>query len=349
MSIAELPVTLIRGGTSRAAFLRLPDLPESTAERDRLCLNLIGSPDPQAVDGLGGGVSSNSKVMAVGTPSEHPDCPAGVDLVSLFAQVSPTEPSVDWSGNCGNISSAITAFALHRGLLHASGDRLTCRVWNANTDSVLELSHPLVRGRLPDVGDFHLDGVDTDGARIDVRFLHPGGEKSGLILPHGPRTVLPGSELEVSLVDIANPIVMLRAGDVGVDPTRPSAELNADAGLLDRLESIRGEAAVLLGLSGPVLPRVAIIGRGDQVPVIMTSVGRVHHALPATGILALGGAIALGGTVADRPAASETVLRHPKGTVTVSAAVSASGDELEWVALARTARIIMDGTARIPR
>lgn len=347
MSPLELPVALIRGGTSRAAFLRLSDLPESPADRDRLCLNLIGSPDSQAVDGLGGGVSSNSKVMFVGTPAEHPDCPAGMDLVSMFAQVSPAEPAVDWSGNCGNISSAVSDFALHRGLLDASGDRFTCRVWNANTDSILELSHPLVHGRLPDVGDFHLDGVDTDGARIDVRFLHPGGEKTGAILPHGARTVLPDSGLEVSLVDIANPIVMLRAGDLGVDPTRSSAELNADAGLLGRLEAIRREAAGLLGLSGPVLPRVAMIGSGDPAPVVMTSVGRVHHALPATGILALGGAIALGGTVADRPAASGTVLRHPKGTATVSAAVSDGA--LDWVALARTARIIMDGTVRLPR
>lgn len=303
-------LSIIRGGTSRAVFLHLRDLPALPADRDELCLRLIGSPDPLAIDGLGGGVSSNSKVMFVGLPAEHPDCPPSVDLVSVFAQVSPTEPHVDWSGNCGNISAAISTFAVHHGLL---SPRETVRVWNANTDSIFELSH--------------------SGERIDVRFLAPG--------TLGPRVILPDSGLEASLVDIANPIAMLRAADVGVDTCATPAALNADEELLDRLEEIRQEAAGLMGLDGPVLPRLALLGEGDPLPVLMTSVGRVHHALPATGILGIGGALALGGTIADRPPSTETVLRHPKGTVTVSASVV--DGELEWVALARSARLIMDG------
>lgn len=314
--MSTVPVSIVRGGTSRAVFLPMSALPEGPAVRDELCLRLIGSPDPVAVDGLGGGVSSNSKVMFVG-PSTRP----GADLESLFAQVSPAEAVVDWAGNCGNISAAVSAFALDEGMLRLPGDHATVRVHNLNTDSLFELSHPLHHGHLPDAA-----------ARIDVRFLHPGGEKTGEIFPRGRVCTIDG--VEVTLIDVANPIVIARAADM--------AEVS-----LERLERLRVAAGQAMGIpESPAIPRVALVEpEGGRLRVRMTSLGRFHHALPATGILALGAAVALGGTVIDFPATPEIDLRHPKGTVTVSALVT--GDRLEWVALARTARIIMRGEAAL--
>lgn len=316
MSTRTLPVSIVRGGTSRAVFLPMSALPESQAARDELCLRLIGSPDPQAVDGLGGGVSSNSKVMFVG-PSDR------ADLETLFAQVYPTEASVDWTGNCGNISSAVLHYARHTGLF--PGDR--ARVWNRNSEALFELV----------LLDDH----------VDMRFLSPGGEKCGEIFPVGRRCEVDG--LEVSLIDVANPIVIVRAADVGIDPALGMAGLNSDATLLERLERLRVAAGRAMGLQpSKVIPRVAMVAPGADLRVVMTSVGRVHHALPGTGILALAGAVALGGTVIDdvldgRP--DTLTLQHFKGDVEVSA--SADGDTLDWVALPRTARILLSGEAYV--
>ncbi|MDO5513417.1 PrpF domain-containing protein [Corynebacterium sp.] len=312
--MSTVPVTIARGGTSRAVFLPMSALPATQAARDALCLRLIGSPDPQAVDGLGGGVSSNSKVMFVG-PSER------ADLETLFAQVSPTEAVVDWSGNCGNISSAVLHYARHTGLF--AGD--SARVWNLNSQALFEL-------------------VLVDD-RVDMRFLDPGGEKCGTLFPAGRRCQVDG--LEVSLIDVANPIVITRAADVGVDPALGMAALNADAELLARLERLRVAAGEAMGLEpSKVIPRVAMVAPGEDLRVVMTSVGRIHHALPGTGILALAGAVALGGTVIDdvlEGRRDAVTLQHFKGDVEVSA--RADGEELAWVALPRTARILLSGQA----
>ncbi len=319
MTTRTVPVAILRGGTSRAVFLPMSALPASQTGRDELCLRLIGSPDPQAVDGLGGGVSSNSKVMFVG-PSER------ADLATLFAQVSPTEATVDWTGNCGNISSAVLHYARHTGLF--AGDRAT--VWNLNSRALFELA-------LSDAG-------------VDMRFLTPGGEKCGSLFPAGRRCWIDG--VEVSLIDVANPLVITRAADVGVDTSLGMATLNQDAELLGRLERLRVAAGHAMGLApSTVIPRVAMVApaeEGCDLRAVMTSVGRIHHALPGTGILALAGAVALGGTVIDdvldhRP---ETItLRHFKGDVKVTA--RAEGESLRWVALPRTARVLLSGEAHL--
>ncbi|WP_033377647.1 PrpF domain-containing protein [Corynebacterium lubricantis] len=297
---ASYPCHIMRGGTSRGLLLRLQDLPEEQSLRDELCLRLIGSPDPVAFDGLGGGVSSNSKVMFVG-PAEESD---EADVVSLFAQVSPTEALVDWNGNCGNLSSAILPYAIDTGLIPAQE---SCLVRNLNTGTLMEIT------------------------ATHTRFVRPGGEKTGAIFPAGRITQIQG--VDTTLIDVANPIAIVRARDLGVELTTRE-DMNADQALLDRLESFRIEAGARMGLNSKVIPRLAL---SDGNRVFMTSVGVIHHALPATGILALGAAAALGGTVFE----GGMTFSHPKGDVTVEASVN--GDELKWVALERTARIIMRG------
>ena len=343
----SVPATLVRGGTSRAVFLPMSALPADQAARDELCLRLVGSPDPQAVDGLGGGFSSNSKVMFVGPATSEGN---GADLETLFAQVSPTEPVVDWTGNCGNISSAILHYARHVGLF----DGTSAKIWNINSQALFELV--------------------VDGADVDMRFLNPGGEKCGSIFPAGRRCEVNG--VEVSLIDVSNPLVVAKASDLGVDPALGMAKLNEDAELIVRLEQLRVAAGARMGLEpSKVIPRIALLADADAkagdasgteapaVRVVMTSVGRVHHAMPGTAILALASAAALGGTIVDdfiNPAGvgsttagnpSTITLQHFKGEVAASALVAegssenASEEAVAWAAFPRTARVLFHGEA----
>ncbi|MBZ8177118.1 hypothetical protein GSS88_04795 [Corynebacterium sp. 3HC-13] len=344
----SLKLSILRGGTSRALFLRLRDLPHSQPRRDELCLRLIGSPDPIASDGLGGGVSSNSKVMFVGTPTEaHEAFPDLVlqqetDVVSYFAQVSPTENTVDWGGNCGNISSAISAYALAEGLItfpHSSTSA-SCRVYNINTHSYLELHHPVEQGAFPRHGDFQLDGVPGTAPRVDLRFLAPRQEVI--------HTAIDG--LTTTLINVTNPIAIFRAHDVGMDIDASPHQLNSDKSLLSTLENLRRTAGKLMGLEpSAVIPRVAIVEPYSSpsypegcLKARMTSLGVVHHAIPGTGLLALAAARALGSPVIDLPPAEHTTVLHPKGKAKVSANVQ--DGVVSWVALARSARLIMSGT-----
>jgi 2-methylaconitate cis-trans-isomerase PrpF len=356
----EIPVSVVRGGTSRGVFLRVRDLPRDPGARDALCLGLIGGPDPLAVDGLGGGASSNSKVMGVGLPEDlaglpwEGSCPSGVDLVTVFAQPDVASAAVDWNGNCGNLSAAVSAYALDAGLLEREGERASARVWNANTGAVFLLEHPLEDGRLPRAGEYRMSGAGGPGPRIDLRFLEPGGEKTGSMFPRGRTTEL-GEGVRASLVDVSNPLVILDAAEAGVDLALSPAELNADAALLARLEALRREAGERMGVPGSAaVPRVACVApgtEGAELDVRVTSMGVFHHAVPVTVALALGSAAALGGTVLDAvlPAApaGETTIRHPKGTVTVTAEPRDEGS-LATAGLARTARIILTGTAFVP-
>ncbi|MDN6386067.1 MAG: hypothetical protein L0J86_00045 [Corynebacterium sp.] len=364
----EIRVSVMRGGTSRGVFLRLRDLPRDAGARDALCVGLTGGPDPLAVDGLGGGASSNTKVMAVGVPDDlagladlpwHGSCPGDVDLVSVFAQPAVDSTTVDWTGNCGNLSAAVSAFALDAGLVGRCGDRTTLRVWNANTGAVFVLDHALEDGRLPRDGDYVMSGAGRPGPRIDLSFLEPGGETTGSVLPLGPVTVLDGG-VRATLVDVTNPLVIVDAHEVGVDVTLSRDELNTDAGMLERIERLRQDAARRMGLpESAVVPKVACVARGARgadgtgaadLDVRVTSMGVVHHAVPATAALALGSAAALPGTVMDAVlpggTQAETTIRHPKGTVTVLA--ETADGVLVSAGMARTARTIMTGTAYLP-
>lgn len=355
----EIPVSVIRGGTSRGVFLRLRDLPRDSRARDALCMGLTGDPDPLAVDGLGGGASSNSKVMAVGLPDDlvglpwNGSCLGDVDLVTVFAQPAPTSTTVDWTGNCGNLSAAVSTFALDEGLVERRGDRASLRVWNANTGAVFMVEHALEDGKVPRCGDYEMSGAGRPGPRIDLSFLEPGGETTGAVLPLGPVTALTGG-VHVTAVDVTNPLVIVDAHEAGVDVGLTRDELNADAGLLERLELLRRDAGQRMGIpDSAAVPRVACVARGTDgadVDVRVTSMGVFHHAVPVTVALALGSAAALTGTVMDTVLSAvtegETTIRHPKGTVTVLA--ETSDGALVSAGVARTARIIMKGTAHLP-
>ena len=368
-------VTLMRGGTSKGVFVRLQDLPNVGAERDSFARRLLGSPDPMQLDGLGGTHSSTSKLMAVGTPSDAAslgyETPDGVELCYLFAQVGVDSTSVDWRGNCGNLTTAVAPYALHEGMIKASGRTADVSLLNLNVNGQVTVHFPVRDGELDSDGDFRLDGVPGTGARIDVDYLAPAGSVTGALLPMGSltsRIQVGDDDLEVTMIDVGTPVVIIRAEELGFDMTRTRAELNTDERLLNRLEQIRAHVAEKSGIVGraadawvqsPAVPRVVIAtvasdttgsADGPNITVRMTSMGVIHHALPGTGLMAIAAAMRIPGTVLtpdgqvfDR----EVSVGHPKGIAIATADVedSAEGPVVRNVGLPRTARRVLKGTA----
>jgi len=354
---AGIPATIMRGGTSKGVFLHARDLPPAGPARDAAVLDIMGSPDPMQIDGLGGTYSSTSKVIVV-EPGEDGD-----DVRYWFGQVGIDRPIVDWSGNCGNLTTAVGPFAVDEGVVAATGTTTRVRLRNGNTGVLIEADVPTRDGRFHPAGTHAIPGVPRPGAPITTRYLDPAGAVFGALFPAGaPTTTLTGplGPTEVSLVDVAHPYAFARAADTGVDPTRPR-DLAADPGLLRELELLRGRCAALLGRTAdpadaaetsPVVPRLVLVAAPDDTDhdlrAVALSMGQVHHALPMTGALCLAAAVRLTGTVpaaTARPPGGETVrIRHPKGVVEALADVPAPG-RVRSVGVVRTARRLMTGVA----
>src|SRR5204863_3832338 len=212
MTQRKIPAVYMRGGTSRCLVFHDKDLPRSGPARDRILLSALGSPDPygRQLDGLGGGISSLSKACIIGPPS-HP----GADVDYTFAQVDVKNPVVDYQGNCGNCSSAVGPFAIDERLVPGVAGETRVRIHNTNTRKLIVAHVPVKDGEAAVEGDFELAGVPGRGARIALDFLDPGGAGSGRLLPTGnPRDVVDG--IEASLVDATNPVVFVRAKDLGL-------------------------------------------------------------------------------------------------------------------------------------
>jgi 2-methylaconitate cis-trans-isomerase PrpF len=371
----RIRAVFMRGGTSRALFFHEADLSKERAVRDRILLAALGSPDPYArqLDGLGGGISSLSKAVIVGAPT-IPE--AGVDYT--FVQVSVSEPLVDYSGNCGNCTSAVGPFAIDEGLVPAVEPETTVRLYNTNTRKLVVARVAVVDGEAAVAGDFELSGVPGTGARIALDFLDPGGAVAGALLPTGrPRDTLevPGAgPVEASLIDATNPVVFVRAKDLGLVGTELPDAIDSDPTLLARLEAIRVTGALLMGLGpSPALPKVAVVapsaafrtldGRPVQaseadVSARVISMGKCHRAFALTAAMCLAVAARIEGTVVSeclRPplVAKRADLRlgHPSGILPVAALVErdASGAPVaRHVTVYRTARRLMEGFIRIP-
>jgi 2-methylaconitate cis-trans-isomerase PrpF len=378
---ARIPAVFMRGGTSRALFFRDADLPPAREVRDAIFLAALGSPDPygRQLDGLGGGISSLSKVAII-APAREP----GLDVLYTFAQVDVQRPLVDYSGNCGNISSAVGPYAIDEGLVAQVREPVTRVTFlNTNTGKRIVAHVPVEQGQAAVEGDFALPGVPGTGARIRLEFLDPGGAATGRLLPTGqPRDelVLPdGTGVTASLVDATNPMVFVRASDLGLTGTETPAALDADAALLARLEAIRATAAVRMGLAPDVatatervraVPKIALVAPpcdytdlsghrvpADAVDVVarIISMGNAHRAFALTGAMCLAVAAHVPQTVVQavaRPLAPGADVRigHPSGVLPVGAqvVVEAGVPRAELVAVYRTARRLMEGWVRVP-
>ncbi|ANY06142.1 PrpF domain-containing protein [Pseudonocardia sp. HH130630-07] len=341
---------LVRGGTSRGVFVHLDDLPTGRAERDRLVLALLGTPDPMQVDGLGGGHSSTSKLVAV-RASTAP----GADLDYLFLQVGIDEPVVDDSGNCGNLSYAVGPWGIERGLAAPGAVRLR----NLNTGRIL------VSTARPGPGP----GPYPTGTSVDVDHLDPAGADGRHALPTGSavdhwrwrRGTLP-----VTVADVTSPVLMVRAEDLGRTGHESRAALAADTELLADLERVRAELAAELGHTGPggpsrAVPRIAILAgprsSDRDVETRSVSLQRVHHAVPGTSAMCVAAASRIAGTVAcdvaggvTGPGPATVRVGHLRGVLEVrtDAHGAAAGRRIGSVGVTGTARTLLTGTAQVP-
>src|SRR5712692_4769335 len=246
MTQARVRAVYMRGGTSRCLVFHEGDLPAAGPERDYILLAALGSPDPygRQLDGLGGGISSLSKACIIG-PGTRPDA----DVDYTFAQVEVRRPVVDYKGNCGNCSSAVGPFAIDEGLVPAVAPETIVRIHNTNTKKLIVAHVPVRDGEAAVEGDFALPGVPGTGARIALDFVDPGGAVTGRLLPTGKaREEIDG--VQASIVDATNPMVFVRASDLGLTGTETPTEMDADAKLVARLEKLRVEAGQRMGVTG---------------------------------------------------------------------------------------------------
>lgn len=350
----SVPAVFMRGGTSKGVFLHARDLPDPGPQRDQLLLQIMGSPDPMQIDGMGGTYSSTSKVVVV---EPGPD---GA-IIYWFAQIGVDTSVVDWSGNCGNLTTAVAPFAIDEGLVSVTGATARVRLINGNTRVNIDADVELDGGRAATTGPLAIAGVPGTGSPVVTRYLEPVGGVLGSLLPTGSASteLVVGSEsLRVSIVDAAHPYVFVRASDVGLaDGALTPVQLNADAPLLERIERIRAASAVRVGAAAPgenaaiiapATPRIIAVAPADDADLAVTafSMGRVHRALPMTGALCLGAAASLSGTiVADASGAvGERVrIRHPQGITEVVVERGADSDPIRSLGIVRTARRLMDG------
>ncbi len=371
MSQRRIRAVFMRGGTSRALFFHAADLPQDPSERDRILLAALGSPDPygRQLDGLGGGISSLSKAVIVG-PASHPDA----DVDYTFAQVSVKDPLVDWKGNCGNCTGAVGPFAIDERLVKAVEPITTVRLHNTNTKKLVVARVPVTGDEAAVEGDFELRGVPGRGARIALDFLDPGGTATGRLLPSGRARdtleVPKVGRIEASLVDATNPMVFVRAKDLGLQGTETPEVVDRDQRLLDRLEAIRVAGAVLMGIPGsPAIPKVALVAppapsrtlddreiaaRDVDLVARVISMGRCHRAFALTAAMCLAVAARIPETIVAEVVRGETGdvrLGHPSGVLPVAARVErdAAGSPMaRQVTVYRTARRLMEGFVLVP-
>jgi len=351
MKQLKIPAVFMRGGTSNAVVFHARDLPRDRALWDEIFLAAIGSPDPygRQLDGMGGGVSSLSKVCVVG-PATRDDA----DIDYTFAQVQVKEAKVEYGANCGNMSSAMGPFAVDEGLLKVSGREALVRVHNTNTKKIIWSRFPVDDGLSAVDGDLAIPGVAGTGAPVKLEFREPGGATTGKLLPTGnvsDTLDVPGvGRIRVSMVDAANACVFVRAADLGIKGTELPDEIDADPELLRKLASIRIAASVAMGvtktpeeaakraavpfvgfISGPqdakTLTGATLKAAGMDLTGRMMSNGQPHRALPLTCTLCMAVAARLDGSVvqeAMRPTGnpeSEIRIAMPSGVLTVAASV----------------------------
>ncbi|WP_336670841.1 PrpF domain-containing protein [Tsukamurella sp. USMM236] len=369
-----IDAAFLRGGTSKGLFFREGDVPPAGPERDALFLRALGSPDPfgRQLDGMGGGLSSLSKIVVV-RASDRP----GVDLEYTFGQAAIREPVMDYSGNCGNLSAAVVPFALGAGLIALDDGDRTVAVHNTNTDKPIRVRLAVEDGAAATEGPLAIPGVAGTGAPIELEYLEPGGARTGALLPAGDvRTALrhEGREYAASLVDAATPMVLVAARELGVTGTESPDELDADAGLQALLDGLRRAGAVAIGLAGRpeeaplAVPKIAVVAGprtartidgaelpADAADVVMRviSMGQTHRAIPGAAALAVAVAARLtGSVVAEAAPDTEGGVRiaTPSGVVTARAVVTRrpGGPHAVSASLLRTARPLMRGQVAVP-
>lgn len=385
----KVAATYYRGGTSKGVFFALNDLPIEAqapgAARDALLLRVVGSPDPygKQIDGMGGATSSTSKTVIV-SKSKQPEH----DVDYLFGQVSIDKPFVDWSGNCGNLSSAVGPFAIRSGMLDP--DRVPengiaiVRIWQANISKSIIAHVPITNGEVQETGDFELDGVTFPAAEVKLEFIDPAAEEegaSGSMFPTGNLVDdldVPGvGVLQATMINAGIPTIFINAQDIGFTGSELQDAINSDAKILAMFERIRAHGAVRMGLIKHAdeaakrqhTPKVAFVSApvdyisssgkavaAEDVDLLVRamSMGKLHHAMMGTAAVAIGTAAAIPGTLVNLAAGGgERVsvrFGHPSGTLVVGAEAKQVGGQwsVAKAIMSRSARVLMEGWVRVP-
>ena len=384
----RIPATYQRGGTSKGVFFRLEDLPEAAQvpgpARDALLMRVIGSPDPYGkhTDGMGGATSSTSKCVII-SRSSRPDH----DVDYLYGQVAIDSAFVDWSGNCGNLSTAVGPFAIANGFIDPArlpeNGTFAVRVWQANIGKTIVCHVPIVDGQVQETGDFELDGVTFPAAEIVLEFMDPSDDDGdgGSMFPTGnlvDTLEVPGvGRLQATMISAGIPTVFVNAADIGYAGTELQPAINEDTAALAKLEAIRIAGALRMGLIRTVeeaatrqhTPKVAFVAppagyaasSGKAIAaadidlnVRAMSMGKLHHAMMGTCAVAIATAAAVPGTLVNLAAgggARDAVrFGHPSGTLRVGAEVRQQDGQwaVTKAVMSRSARVLMEGAVRVP-
>lgn len=351
--LIRIPCVLMRGGTSKGPYFLASHLPSAADQRDAVLLAVMGAGHELEIDGIGGGHPVTSKVAIVG-----PSRVAGADVDYLFAQVKVKERVVDTSPNCGNMLAGVGPFAIEAGLVPVRDDVTPVRIYNVNTRKLVEARVSTPGGRVSYEGDTAIDGVPGTAAALHLAFLDAAGSKTGKLLPTGaPRDVVDG--VEVSCVDAAMPVVLVRAADLGKTGLEAPAALTNDVAFMRRLEAIRIEAGKRMGIANAaelVIPKPTLIApaaHGGAMTTRYFMPHQCHASLAITGAVAIATAAVTPGTLAAQMAGgvelpAEVTLEHPAGRLAVR--LERQPDRAEPVAwVVRTARRLFEGSVLVPR
>jgi 2-methylaconitate isomerase len=379
----RIPATYLRGGTSKGVFFRLQDLPAACqvpgAARDKLFMRVIGSPDPYSahIDGMGGATSSTSKcvILSKASVADH-------DVDYLYGQVSIDKAFVDWSGNCGNLSTAAGAFAIHAGLVDparipANGVAVV-RIWQANIGKTIIAHVPVSNGQVQETGDFELDGVTFPAAEIVLEFMDPSddGDDGSSMFPTGnlvddlavPDSVVPGGTLKATMIMAGIPTVFVNAADIGYTGTELREQINTDPEALRRFEAIRVAGALRMGLirtpeeaaTRQHTPKIAFVAPpttyqassgktidAGEIDLLVRalSMGKLHHAMMGTCAVAIGTAAAIPGTLVNLAAGggAREAVRFGHPSGTLRVGAQAQQVNGQWT----VTKAIMSRSARI--
>ncbi len=352
----KIPCVIMRGGTSRGPYFLTTDLPSDPKTRDNVLLSVMGSPHEIQVDGIGGSHSVTSKVAMI-SKSKHPEA----DVDYLFAQVQINERIVDTKPNCGNMLVGVGPFAIETGLVPAKNGETTVRIFNVNTQALVEAIVQTPGGRVTYEGKASIDGVPGTAAPVGINFKGGIGSVTKKLLPTGrPLDVIDG--VEVSCVDVAMPVILMRAEAFGKTGHESPAELDADKALFQRMEAVRRKAGVLMGMgdvSKLVVPKIALLSKprkGGTITSRFFVPDACHKAHPVTGTVCITSACAIPGTVASRlvalPPAPQGIIEieHPSGKIAIDFDADFTGDKpvIRRAALIRTARRIFEGQVCVP-
>ena len=376
----KFKTVFMRGGTSKGCMFLERDLP-AREEWDDIFVQVMGSPDPKQIDGMGGCVSSNNKIVEV-RKSTLP----GVDVDYLVGQSIVGKAQIDYKSNCGNMTAAAAPYAVEMGLVENLTEPVTTgHMFNLNTNKYIDVTVPVKNGQFDNEGDCAIAGVDGTAGELKVNFLDPAGAKTGKLFPTGKAKemlTLPDGEIEATILDVSNPIVLVRAEDLGLTGTELPAQVDAERAVSARLEAIRGAACVKMGFAGnladatensPAVPKVGFVsasqdytdisgkqvsGENMDICARVISVFKCHKACPLTAASAISVAAAVPGTIvhelARQTEPGRVRIGHPSGVMTMFPYLDNGAKPLDeirasGVAVQRTARRIMDGTVYIPR